>query len=333
MTNHRGFGVWTVRLLLGALFLFGSEIILWTNPLEHSALDWFLRIVGYLLIATLTLDIAERYRIQDGYDAMVLIAGTAILHALLINPQISWQNFPDSLLTRIIGADALMQLIVWAVFLAWMRGDIRKYALYQAVAGLWVGIYWGFWMRWTPELRGTFPDIPLSQMAMIAGVALVGIVIFYYAVTSQFAKDIRSTDLMLTPLEWGIALLIMIGLFLAQVAFGYVSVGIFFVTILLLALCWLILWLRRDAEEDTMLSLFLPLKIQAPWWILLMIATFAGAVYLTYNAPLITDLAYINQLWLMEVGSFAVGILWLPLVASVIATRAIDIYMREGWTL
>ena len=333
MTNHRGFGVWTVRLLLGALFLFGSEIILWTNPLEHSALDWFLRIVGYLLIATLTLDIAERYRIRDGYDAMVLLAGTAILHALLINPQISWQNFPDSLLTRIIGADALMQLIVWAVFLAWMRGDIRKYALYQAVAGLWVGIYWGFWMRWTPELRGTFPDIPLSQMAMIAGVALVGIVIFYYAVTSQFAKDIRSTDLMLTPLEWGIALVIMIGLFLAQVAFGYVSVGIFFVTILLLALCWLILWLRRDAEEDTMLSLFLPLKIQAPWWILLMIATFAGAVYLTYNAPLITDLAYINQLWLMEVGSFAVGILWLPLVASVIATRAIDIYMREGWTL
>ncbi len=333
MTNHRGFGVWTVRLLLGALFLFGSEIILWTNPLEHSALDWFLRIVGYLLIATLTLDIAERYRIRDGYDAMVLLAGTAILHALLINPQISWQNFPDSLLTRIIGADALMQLIVWAVFLAWMRGDIRKYALYQAVAGLWVGIYWGFWMRWTPELRGTFPDIPLSQMAMIAGVVFVGIVVFYYAVTSQFAKDIRSTDLMLTPLEWGIALVIMIALFLAQVAFGYVSVGIFFVTVLLLALCWLILWLRRDAEEDTMLSLFLPLKIQAPWWILLMMVTFAGAVYLTYNAPLITDLAYINQLWLMEVGSFAVGILWLPLVASVIATRAIDIYMREGWTL
>lgn len=333
MTINRSFSIWTVRLLLGALFLFGSEIILWTNPLEHTALDWLLRIVGYLLIATLTLDIAERYRIRDGYDAMVLLTGTALLHALLVNPQISWQNFPDSLLTRIIGADALMQLILWAIFLAWMRGDIRKYGLYQAVAGLWVGIYWGFWMRWTPELRGTFPAISLTQMAMIAGVVFAGIVIFYYAVTSQFAKDIRSSDLMLTPLEWGVALVIMIALFLAQVAFGYVSVGIFFITLILLALCWLILWLRRDAEEDTMLSLFLPLKIQAPWWILLMMVIFAGAVYLTYNAPLITDLAYINQLWLMEVGSFAVGILWLPLVASVIATRAIDIYMREGWTL
>lgn len=333
MTINRNMAVWAVRLLLAGLFLFGSEIILWTNPLEHNALDWLLRIVGYLLLTTLTLDIAERYRIQDGYDAMVLLAGTVVLHGLLINPAIAWQSFPDSLLTRIIGADALVQLIFWGVFLAWMRGDIRKYGLYQAVGGLWLGIFWGFWMRWTPELRGTFPAISLMEMTMIAGITFGVIVIFYYAITTQFAKEITAPDLMLTPLEWGIALMIIIALFLAQAVLGHISAGVFLVTILLLALCWLILWLRRDAEQDTVMSLHLPLKMQSPVWNLLMIATFAGTVYVTYQLPLITDVAYINQLWLMELGSFAVGILWLPLVASVIATRAIDIYMREGWAI
>jgi hypothetical protein len=60
---------------------------------------------------------------------------------------------------------------------------------------------------------------------------------------------------------------------------------------------------------------------------------FATAVYLSYSMPLITDVAFVNQLWLMELGSVAVGILWLPIVATVIATRAMDRYMREGWTL
>ncbi|GAB5490825.1 MAG: hypothetical protein Phog2KO_10400 [Phototrophicaceae bacterium] len=333
MTFNRSIGVWAVRLLLGALFLFGSEIILWTNPLEHSALDWLVRIVGYVLLATLTLDIAERYRIQDGYDAMVLIAGTALLHGLLINPLISWQIFPDSLLTRIIGADALVQIILWGIFLTWLRGDNRKYSLYHLVGGLWLGIFWGFWMRWTPELRGTFSAISLSQMAMIAGVAFILIVAFYYLVTVQSAKTLKAPDLVLSQLEWGIVLVVLISLFLVQAVLGAVGVGALLATVFLLALCWLILWLRRDAEQDTLLSAHLPLKAQSPLWIILLMAIFAGAVYGAYNLPLITDVAYVNQLWLMEVGSFAVGILWLPLVASVIATRAIDIYMREGFTL
>lgn len=332
MISHR-IAVWTVRLLLAALFLFGSEIILWTNPLEHSLLDWLVRIVGYVLLATLTLDIAERYRIRDGYDAMVLIAGIACLHGLLINPIISWQTFPDSLLTRIIGADALVQIILWGVFLAWLRGDKRKYSVYHLVAGLWLGIFWGFWMRWTPELRGTFSAISLSQMAIIAGVAFILSVAFYYLVTVQVAKTVKAPDLMLSPLEWGIVLVVLIGLFLAQAVLATFEIGAFLVTILLVILCWLILWIRRDAEQDTMMSLHLPLKAQSPLWTILLAIMFAGAVYGAYNLPLITDVAFVNQLWLMEVGSFAVGILWLPLVASVIATRAIDIYMREGFTL
>ncbi len=333
MTINRSYAIWTVRLLLAALFLIGSEIILWTAPVEHSALEWIIRAIGYLLIATLTLDVAQRYRIRDGFDAMILLAATALIHALLINPVIAWAIVPDTLLTRIIGGDALAMLIMWGIFLAWMRGDVRKYWWQQAIGTAWLGIFWGFWMRWTPELNGTFEAIPLNQMFMITGIGFAVIALFYLLVTAQISKHIEADDVMLTPLEWGIALLLMIVLFLAQAIQGNFGAGAFLVTVLVMALCWLILWLRRDADEASILEKHLPLKMQNPIWILLMMASFTTAVYVTYNLPLITDVLYINQLWLMEIGLFAVGILWLPIVATVIATRAIDRYMREGATL
>lgn len=330
MTINTSLPVWTVRLLLAALFLFSSEIILWTVPIEHSPLEWLIRGVGYLLLATLTLDIAQRYRIRDGFDAMVLLAGTALVYGLLINPLIGWELVPDTMLTRIIGGDALVMLIMWGIFLAWMRGDVRKYWWQQAIGTLWLGIFFGFWMRWTPELRGTFEAIPLNQMFMITGVTFTVIALFYLLITAQFSKNIEADEVMLTNLEWAIVLLVMIMLFLVQALQQNFTAGAFMVTALVMALCWLILWLRRDAEEISILEKHFPLKMQNPLWIVLMMASFAGAVYVTYNAPLITDMQYINQLWLMEIGSFAVGILWLPIVASVIATRAMDRYMREG---
>lgn len=333
MRINRSLPVWTVRLLLAALFLFGSDIILWANPLEHSVIDWLIRGIGYLLIAMLTLDVAQRYRIQNGFDAMALITATAVLYSLLVNPLIGWSDFPGTLLTRIIGGDALVMTIMWGIFLAWMRGDVRKYWIYQAIGTGWLGIYWGFWMRWTPELRGTFEAISLEQMYYIAGLLLTVIALFYGLVTAQFSKKLEADDVLLTPLEWLLALMLMIVLFLVQAVFQTISIGAVTVTILLLALCWLILWLRRDEDETSVMELHFPLKMQNPLWIILMMVSFVGAVYVTYNLPLIEDVAYINQLWLMEIGSFAVGILWLPIVATVIATRAIDRYMREGATL
>jgi len=322
-----------MRLLLAALLLFGSEIILWTPP-THSSLDWILRGFGYLALATFTLDIAQRYLIRDGYDGMVLIAATALLHALLINPAVGWAEFPQTLLTRVMGGDALVQMILWGIFLAWLRGDIVKYGVYQAVGGLWLGIFWGFWMRWTPELRGTFEAVSLGQMALIAG-SVFGLIVFvYYTITAQAPRQLDPDLFKLTPLEWLIWLLVVIILFLYQTLLGNITGSIFALTVILLMLCWLILWLRRDpVQDDHILTVHLPLRVQSPIWMVLLIVSFSGATYITFNLPLIDDVIYINQLWLMEIGSFGVGLLWLPLVASVIAVRSVDKMMREGWTV
>lgn len=331
MSLNRSVANWTVRLLLAGLLLFGSEIILWTDPLSHSIIEWIVRIVGYILLATLTLDVAQRYRIRDAYDAMILLAATALVHGLLINPVLGWAEFPSSLLTRIIGSDALVQLIMWGILLTWLRSNTFKYAFYPLIAALWLGIYWGFWMRWIPELRATFEAVPLMQLFIIAGVVFAIIVLFYYLVTVQVAKNLEADDLMLTPLEWGIALLFLIILFLYQAILGTIGAGAVVLTLILLLLCWVILWLRREDDEVSLLEQHLPLEIRSPLWILLMAVAFAIATTISYQLPLF-ETAFVNQLWLMEIGSFAMGLLWLPVVASVIASRAVDRFMREGMT-
>jgi hypothetical protein len=322
--------LWLLRLLLATLFFFGSEIVLWQNPLAYSPIEWLIRILGYPLLATLVLDIAQRYRLRDGYDAMVLLAGSALIHSLLINPSEGWADFLGSLLTRIIGAEALTQTILWGVFLALLRGDKRRYAIYSIFGMAWLGLFWGFWMRWTPELRGTFEAVPLETMFAYTGFLLVPIVL--YGVVKIFAKDLTAPDLLLSPLEWAIALLLLICLFLYQAVIQAVGVGALVTVALIMMVLWAVLWFRRDAKQEAMMEKFLPLRPQAFFWLPLAAFVFAGATYLAYGLPRI-QAAFVDQLWLMEIGFFAVGLLWLPLVASVIAVRGFDRLMREGATL
>jgi hypothetical protein len=319
-----------MRLLLASLFFFGSEIILWQNPLHYTPLEWLLRLIGYPLLATLVLDIAQRYRIRDGYDAMVLLAASALLHSLLINPNEGWSDFLGTLLTRIIGAHALTQMILWGIFLALLRGDIRRYAIYSIFGMAWLGMFWGIWMRWTPELRGTFEAIPLETMVFYTAFFLLPILL--YELVKRGAKELSAANLLLTPLEWGIAAIVLISLFLYQALIQAVGTGALFTVVVIMTILWAVLWFRRDAKQVSMMEKFLPLKPQAFFWLPLAGLVFAGATYLAYSTPRI-QAAFVDQLWLMEIGFFAVGLLWLPIVASVIAVRGFDRMMREGATL
>jgi hypothetical protein len=322
--------LWLLRLLLATLLFFGSEIVLWQNPLVYSPIDLLIRIVGYPLLATLILDIAQRYRIRDGYDAMVVLAASALIHSLLINPSEGWADFLGSLLTRIIGAEALTQMILWGVFLTLLRGDVRRYAIYSIFGMAWHGLFWGFWMRWTPELRGSFEAVPLETMFLYAGFLLLPIVL--YGVVKLFAKDITASDLLLSPLEWAIAAILLTSLFLYQAVIDAVGTGALVTVVIIMTVLWAVLWFRRDAKQESMLEKFLPLKPQAFFWLPLAALAFAGACYIAYGLPRI-QAAFVDQLWLMEFGFFGVGLLWLPIVATVIAVRGFDRLMREGATL
>lgn len=323
-------GVWLLRLLLGTMLFWGSEIVLWQNPLHYSPIEWLIRVVGYLLLATLILDIAQRYRIRDGYDAMVVLAASALLHSILINPGEGWADFLGSLLTRVIGAHALTQTILWGIFLALLRGDVRRYRIYPILGMGWLGLFWGFWMRWIPELRGSFEAIPLETMLLYALIFLIPIVLYW--LSRVFAKNVSAADLLLSPLEWAIAAILMIAVFIYQAAIAAIGTEAVVATFIIMVVLWLILWFRRDAKQDSMLEKFLPLQPQGLLYLPLALLSFMAVAYVAYGLPRI-QASVVDQLWLMEIGFFGVGLFWLPIVASVIAVRAFDRMMREGATL
>jgi hypothetical protein len=62
---------------------------------------------------------------------------------------------------------------------------------------------------------------------------------------------------------------------------------------------------------------------------MLTVALFVMTVVFSYQLPLVGTRAF-NQLWLMEMGFGAVGTLWLPLIAAVLAVRAIDYLVRTN---
>lgn len=328
MTVNRSLSVWLLRVLLAALFLFAGEIILWLNIQSYGVVDWSIRIIGYLLLATLVLDVAVRYRIRDVYDAMILLTTYALLHSLIINPETGWQRIPDSLITQVIGGEALSALIIWGVFLVVLRGDDRKYHLLLIGGVFWLGFYWGTIMHWTPLLRGTFQPLAPDRMFAIAGGIFLQTMLLY-GLCTYLAKDVQPTDNLLTPLGWGIALLVLIVLFLYQAILGTVTSGALGLSAVLLVLCWLTLWSRRDEVQISLMEKHLPLKALHPLWIALIVLVFVAATIFAYLLPL-ARLAQFNQLWLMELGSFVAGILWLPFVATVLAMRGMDRAMREG---
>lgn len=317
-----------MRLFLATLLLFGSEIILWLNIQNYGVVDWLIRLIGYLLLSTLVLDVAIRYRIRDVYDAMVLLAGYALLHSIIISPEIGWQRIPDSLLTRIIGSEALTAIILWGVFLTFIRGDVRKYH-FLLIGGLfWLGFYWGTWMRWIPELRGTFESVPLPELLSYAGIVFF-VAILFYLLTIRVAKEFQANNYLLTQLEWAIAALIIIILFLYQAVLATITTTALFIAVILITLSWLILWFRREEDQDSLMETHLPLIALHPLWIVASTLVFVAATIFAYLLPL-AELAQFNQLWLMELGIFAVGIFWFPLVATVLAMRGMDRAMREG---
>ncbi len=61
-----------VYILLALLLMFGSEILVWTNPPGRPLLQWLLLIPGYLALSAVLLDFTVRYRVRDVFGALLL---------------------------------------------------------------------------------------------------------------------------------------------------------------------------------------------------------------------------------------------------------------------
>lgn len=314
---------WTLRLLMAALLLFGSEILLWIDPPGRSLSDWALLVVGYIALGALLLDLAARYRLRNVYDTMTLLVLYALYAGLLLNPDTALVDFPRTFLTRVIGAHSLLGLEMFGLFLV-LTGGANTRALRLLLGfSLWIGFYWGTWGQGAALLTDWPGDaVSLETMFAVAGVVLA-IAVVLFSAALRMSKPLTPPDLRLSPVAFLLILVVLAGIFILRLTEDAVDPGMVTITAFLTALGIGVLWFQRPTKGDVLLDVHIPPTPPPVIWLIAALGIFAGATAFGYHLPLL-DIAGYSQLSLMEFGFAGVGTLWLPTVAAVVSIHGMD---------
>ncbi len=321
--------LWGIRLLLASLLLLGGEILLWNNPQSHDPLEWLLRVIGYVASSTLLLDLAVRYRIRNLYDVMTLCIVHVLLVALLIQPDVAFDAFPSKFIQRMIGGVGFVSIEMFGVFLLMTRASIERGRILLILYAIAVGFYWGIWSRWSP-LREVSGIQATSFNIMLAYFCIVGLIAFLLFLRMSRQHSVwQASHLQLNQRELGVVLIICVVLFLIWLVQGIVSFGGLAFFIVLMALAIGVLYYRKPVKARMLMDKhFPPQPIQWGWLILASVIVIISA-FVGYTLPFI-ELDFVNQLWILELAFLGIGGLWLPLIAVVFSTEAIDHQSRTN---
>lgn len=313
--------VWPVRLVLAALLAFGSEVLLWTNPPGRSLLELPLLAAGYLAVGTLLLDFIARYRVRGLFGALLLAGVYGLCAGLVINPETMLNDLPRALVTRVMGAHALLGLEMIGLLLALTGAGLRPRRLLLA-GGLVVGAAWGIWVRWFPADAG-YAEVSLPGALAAAGTG-AGVIAALLVYAAPRAAGLVPDDLRLSRRGWGVLALALLALFGLRLFQGVIPAPALLAVLPLLVLCLAILWFRGRARGETLLDGHLP---PTPRWrdFFTTLAAFGAAAILAYNLPAVEIEAF-NPFTLIGVGFTAYGLAWLPTVSLVLGVQA---YLRQ----
>jgi len=165
------------------------------------------------------------------------------------------------------------------------------------------------------------------MLAFAGSFALLALL--FYVAFLRTSDTIQAEDLKLTPTQWLFLLLPLALLFLYHALLNRYALGALAFVGIALVVCWSILWFRREGASPMLLDEHLPPTSLSPLWIAITAIAFVAMTIFAYSLPLV-GFGNIHQLWLMELGFVALGVLWLPLAAVVTAMRGIDYLLRTG---
>jgi hypothetical protein len=305
-----------LRLLLAVVMGFGSEILLWPNPLERPPLDWLLLIVGGALLAVVTLDLLARYQVHDLFGVLVVAGVYGLLLGMVVNPQFALVDVPRTFLTRVLGMYSLMGAQMIGLFLALTSGGRCYRGLLTGTVIL--GLSWGIWVRWFPVLNE--PPAPAVSLPLMLLAGAVGAALVLLALWAARASAAPVHGLQLGRRDWlvvGGGLLVLLAY---QVSQSRVPLDWLLVAGLLLGGCWLILWFRLRERPFILLDAALPVRPLPAGRLAGILVLFGALAVTAYNIPLI-EVEGINQQTLIALGFTAYGLAWLPTVALVLGAR------------
>ncbi len=314
---------WSLRLLLAAALAFGSEILIWTNPPGRTLADVLLLIPGYLILGAMLLDFIVRYRTRDLFGVLVLAGFYSLAAALALNPASTLNELPRTLVTRVMGAHALLAAEMIGLLLALTGGAAPRRRRTLLIGSVFVGLAWGMWVRWWPADAG-LPDVPLLTMLLYGagGVALLaGLLIM----ARRSTRDLTPDALRLSVRGWVVIVVVLSALIIVRLLNRELTPDALLLVALLLALSWAILWFRGRTKGRTLLDGCVPVQTPTLVTLLSALAIFTGVAIFAYNLPRI-QLGEVYQLTLITLGFTAYGLAWLPSVSLILGAQA---YIRQ----
>ncbi len=316
--------VWFVRLAFGLLLLWGSEVLLWTDPPGRPPLEWPLLAAGYGLLAALLLDLAARFRVGDLFSPLLLGGVYSLGASLAVNPASMYSDLPLTLLTRVLGAHALMGVEMFGLLLALAGGG--RGGRWLLVGAAIIGVSWGVWVRWFPMLNEPSygaVELPAALIWAAAGLAA--------ALAALWAAGRRGTalivdDLRLSRSGWGVVLLGLLGLAAVRALRQELPPAALPIAAPLLALLAVIFWFRGRSAGRALLDERVPPRLPPALTLGAALALFFALAAVGYHLPLL-EIGPFNLLTLIGVAFTAYGLTWLPTVSLVLGARA---YLRQA---
>lgn len=305
------------RLMLALLWAIGGEVLSWSFQSDRSELDWLLIVAGYAAMAYAFCDLAVRWNLRDLYGVAALGGLAALLHALLLNPQMALVEIPRTLVTRALGAQGILlmgMLLMWLLLLGVL--PFRRLLFSLAVI---MGLCWGTWVRYAPILTDLRAPVIEADTFTLIGVGCILVITLMAYMGTRFPA-VAPAQLTLGSYEAGAVATVAIGLLYRQFDQGSIDGVTRGVVIGLIGICLAMQWFRKDSTR----SYFARETQLRPDWPLVIgsLIAFLICAVVTFNAPIIGDEAF-NQLSVVVLIFGIFGVTWLPGVAAILGLRAV----------
>lgn len=323
--NRQRLLTWIPRIGFGLLLLVFGEMVAWQHAHQYDAFDWMAITAIYFSIAAILLDLMVRWHIQD-WMGLLLVAGIfGLIESTLISGGL-FDNLPVSLVFYATGLETVMFMLAFGAFL--YLSMARPPSVYLVGLAAIVGLGWGIWVRWYPELDSVnVPEFSLDEALPLTVIALLGNLLVLFILPPP--NKMSDQDWLLEPYEWAATGGILAITFVLRLADGALPAFGMSLAITVIAMILLILWFSRKGHKENLLRLLNPPKQALLYGWLFMLGAFMFMGWLGYHLPHENDDSIPATILFAILAFF--GAIWLPLVSVMIGIRAFTQLARDEY--
>jgi hypothetical protein len=317
---------WGTRLSFAALLLVFSEWVVWQTPTTFSALDWGGIAAVYIALAAISLDLIERFQVNEVFSLLILAGLYGVVNGTLIS-HVTTNDLPFSLVIRPLAAQPLAWIGALAAFR--LLASERASGPVDFGVALIIGLVWGIWVHWFPlKTEESIPTVKIAPalIALAVGLTACGAIRRVLPPADIYRRE----DWRLTRVEGAL----MGAILWAALVIGFAQEAISATALLVIAVLggfmafMLNLTVRVRRKTSLLEPITPPRRPNMAAWLVL-VAAFLLAGWIGYRLPGSGDHSIQGDLLIGALTGY--GIVWLPGVSALIGVRVFVQLAREGW--